>query len=412
MVNSFLFGNQASSQSKYLLEFKAGKMLLEGTTVNPVNRKGLVYLHRADDNLMHFCWKDRTSGQVEDDLIIFPDDTEFKRVEQCTTGRVFVLKFKSTNKKCFYWMQEPKDDKDEDICKKVNEFLNNPTASASRNSSGLGHSITDLPESDLHNLINNVSSQQLMQLLSRVNGVGSNQVLANLLSQSGSGSSRARDRHSGSSSSRSSTKQSNSSASNNNNNNTQESTTTNTTNTSTQSPATVTPTTVTPTTTPVVSNMPGSIQLSDLQNIISGLAVQGNKKEEISVDLASVVNSDALKTLLENKEFMDKAKELIPDTNEAGLPEQPLPAQVTATIESVQFKSALSTFSSALQSGLLGPLVQQFNLSEACVEAANKGSLEEFVKAMEAQSSKVKKSPAATADEDKKDGDDADMALE
>ena len=412
MVNSFLFGNQASSQSKYLLEFKAGKMLLEGTTVNPINRKGLVYLHRADDNLMHFCWKDRTSGQLEDDLIIFPDDTEFKKVEQCTTGRVFVLKFKSTNKKCFYWMQEPKDDKDEDICKKVNEFLNNPSASASRNSSGLGHSLTDMPESDLHNLINNVSSQQLMQLLSRVNGVGSNQVLANLLNQSGSGSSRA-SRHSGSS--RSSTKQSSSSASNNSSNsssnNNQESSstttnTTNTTNTSTQSP-----TTVTPTTTPVVSNMPGSIQLSDLQNIISGLAV--GKKDEVSVDLASVVNSDALKTLLENKEFMDKVKELIPDTSEAGLPERSLPAQVTATIESVQFKSALGTFNSALQSGLLGPLVQQFNLSDACVEAANKGNLEEFVKAMEAQSTKVKKSPAATAEEEKKDGaEDADMALE
>lgn len=405
MVNSFLFGNQAS-QSKYLLEFKAGKMLLEGTTVNPVNRKGLVYLHRADDNLMHFCWKDRTSGQVEDDLIIFPDDTEFKKVEQCTTGRVFVLKFKSTNKKCFYWMQEPKDDKDEDICKKVNEFLNNPSASASRNSSSLGHSLTEMPEADLHNLINNVNSQQLMQLLSRVNG-GGNQMLASLLNQSSSGSSRA-SRHSGSS--RSSTKQTSSSASNNNQESS--STTTNTTNTSTQSP-----TTVTPTTTPVVSNMPaGNIQLSDLQNIISGLAVQGGKKEEVSVDLASIVNSDALKTLLENKEFMDKVKELIPDTSEAGLPERSLPAQVTATIESVQFKSALGTFNSALQSGLLGPLVQQFNLSEACVKAANEGSLEEFVKAMEAQSSKAKKpteasAAAATAEEDKKD-DDADMALE
>lgn len=402
MVNSFLFGNQASSQSKYLLEFKAGKMLLEGTTVNPINRKGLVYLHRADDNLMHFCWKDRTSGQLEDDLIIFPDDTEFKKVEQCTTGRVFVLKFKSTNKKCFYWMQEPKDDKDEDICKKVNEYLNNPSASASRNNSGLGHSLADMPESDLHNLINNVSSQQLMQLLSRVNGVGSNQVLANLLSQSGSGSSRS-SRHSGSS--RSSTKQSSSSATSSSNNNQESSSTT--TNTSTQSP-----TTVTPTTTPVVSNQPGSIQLSDLQNIISGLAV-GQGKKEVSVDLASVVNSEALKTLLENKEFMDKVKELIPDTSEAGLPERSLPAQVTETIESVQFKSALGTFNSALQSGLLGPLVQQFNLSEACVEAANKGSLEEFVKAMEAQSSKVKKSPAAAVEDEKKDGaDDADMALE
>lgn len=85
MVNSFLFGNQSSSQSKYLLEFKAGKMQMKGTTVNPRKEKGLVYLHKADDNLMHFCWKDRTSGNVEDDLIIFPglyfvQRNEFSRI--------------------------------------------------------------------------------------------------------------------------------------------------------------------------------------------------------------------------------------------------------------------------------------------------------------------------------------------
>merc|ERR550534_834016 len=51
---------------------------------------------QGDDQLMHFKWKDRTTSTVEDDLIIFPDDVEFKKVSQCTTGRVFILKFKST----------------------------------------------------------------------------------------------------------------------------------------------------------------------------------------------------------------------------------------------------------------------------------------------------------------------------
>lgn len=111
---------------------------------------------------------------------------------------------------------------------------------------------------------------------------------------------------------------------------------------------------------------------------------------------------------------MDKVKEvkeLIPDTSEAGLPERSLAEQVSSTIESVQFKSALNTFNSALQSGLLGPLIQQFNLSDACVEAANKGDLEAFVKAME-ESSKVK-STTDTSSTDKKDAaGDSDMALE
>jgi len=42
---------------------------------------------------------------VFQDLIIFPDDCEFKRVSQCTTGRVYVLKFKAGSKRLFFWMQ-------------------------------------------------------------------------------------------------------------------------------------------------------------------------------------------------------------------------------------------------------------------------------------------------------------------
>ena len=53
------------------------------------------------------------------DLIIFPGDAEFKRVPQCKTGRVFILKFKDSIRKYFYWMQEPSEEKDEDLMKKV-----------------------------------------------------------------------------------------------------------------------------------------------------------------------------------------------------------------------------------------------------------------------------------------------------
>ena len=66
------------------------------------------------------------------DFIIFPGDADFSKVSQCTTGRVFLLKFKNSTRKFFYWMQEPKEDKDEEICKKVNDLILNP-----RDSSGL-----------------------------------------------------------------------------------------------------------------------------------------------------------------------------------------------------------------------------------------------------------------------------------
>ena len=66
-----LFGNAATlGASKNLVEFKAGKMHLRGTTVTADKRKGLLYIYQSDDSLMHFCWKDRTSGTIEDVSIV------------------------------------------------------------------------------------------------------------------------------------------------------------------------------------------------------------------------------------------------------------------------------------------------------------------------------------------------------
>ena len=67
MASGALFGNASGrSQSKNLVEFRAGKMYMKGKMVHPDKRKGLVYVYQSDDSLMHFCWKDRTSGNVED----------------------------------------------------------------------------------------------------------------------------------------------------------------------------------------------------------------------------------------------------------------------------------------------------------------------------------------------------------
>ena len=63
---SGLFGHAGRSSSKNLVEFRAGKMSMSGTTVTPDKRKGLVYIYQSEDSLMHFCWKDRGSGNVED----------------------------------------------------------------------------------------------------------------------------------------------------------------------------------------------------------------------------------------------------------------------------------------------------------------------------------------------------------
>ena len=70
MSSGALFPNLVSgsrgSSSKYLVEFRAGKMTLKGNTVTPDKRKGTVYIQQSDDSLIHFCWKDRTTGNVDD----------------------------------------------------------------------------------------------------------------------------------------------------------------------------------------------------------------------------------------------------------------------------------------------------------------------------------------------------------
>lgn len=50
------------------------------------------------------------------------------RVEQCTTGRVYLLKFKSSNQKLFFWMQNKSDEKDEEVISRVNHLINDPEA--------------------------------------------------------------------------------------------------------------------------------------------------------------------------------------------------------------------------------------------------------------------------------------------
>lgn len=108
-----------------MLEFRAGKMTLEGTRVVPDTRKGLVRIGRGEEGLMHFQWLDRSQNIIEDDQIIFPDEAVFEKVNQ-SSGRVYILKFSSDDRKFFFWMQEPSADGDLAICNSVNSCLNRP----------------------------------------------------------------------------------------------------------------------------------------------------------------------------------------------------------------------------------------------------------------------------------------------
>merc|ERR1719206_454966 len=326
---------------------------------------------------MHFCWKDRTSGTVEDDLIIFPDDIEFKKLAQCTTGRAFILKFKSSSRKFFFWMQEPKEDGDEEHCKKVNELLNNPPAPGSAGAGGGGGAgglpslagLGDQLDPNLQNLLQNMDQNQLMQLLGmgvgggNPGGGGGGGFEDVLLSIPRGQRAQARD-----------------------------------------APAAITPTTSAvqaastpaPATTPAASRpatqtsasggastrSAPAVQLSDLQSILSNMQVPAPGAAAApaeSVDLSTSFSTEALLPLMADKAVQERLKPFLPVVE--NLPGSE--SELRNTLQSPQFKQALSIFSAALQSGQLAPLMQQFKLTQPAIDAAAKGDVIAFVKALQ-----------------------------
>ncbi|XP_055376289.1 proteasomal ubiquitin receptor ADRM1 homolog [Condylostylus longicornis] len=375
-----MFGRQSGlsggSGGNSLVEFRAGKMNMVGKMVHPDTRKGLVYLSQADDGLIHFCWKDRNTGKIEDDLIVFPDDFEFKRVEQCKTGRVYVLKFKTSTRRLFFWMQEPKTDKDDEFCRRVNETMNNPPSANRSNSNDSG---------DLQYMLNNMSQQQLMQLFGGVGQMGGLSSLLGSMNRS-------------SDSSRSTTTPTSNRSSSNTNSATGGNSNSTATPTVTQTPENASSGVRTPSA-PTKKFGTARVTLPDLQNYLSALSPESGSSTSRAptVDLSSAVsaNAEEVNKVLSDPDCVKTLVEHLPDIGT----DEPMSQQLKDTLLSPQFQQAMSMFSSALQSGQLGPVCSQFKLSPEAVAAANTGDLEQFVKALE----KSAKEKAKEEEEQKKE---------
>uniref|UniRef100_A0A1X7V801 Uncharacterized protein n=1 Tax=Amphimedon queenslandica TaxID=400682 RepID=A0A1X7V801_AMPQE len=344
-------GGRTRREPRSVIEFRAGKMTLSGTTVSPDVRKGLVYM-KYEDSLMHFCWKDRGSGKLEDDFIIFPGDAKLLRVSQCTTGRVFLLKFKDNGRKYFYWLQEPKDDKDEDYMKKVNDCIDNPTAAVAANSeSAMGEH--RLPQSYMANLLHGAGSdgtvthQQLLELLAMSGGAGGGGGTAPTGTGGGGGSNRMDILHG-------------------------------------RGPGLgaghVIPTDR--------AQQRPQLQIGDLQTALeslqmppppaggSGASPSGRREEgerESGLQLNEVLTSEALRPIVREGDIGSDLAPHLPPTNE----------DTETALTSPQFQQAMSVFSSALSSGQLGPLVNEFGLNTGVSNAAATGNVEAFAEAME-----------------------------
>jgi len=253
----------------------------------------------------------------------------------------------------------------------VNDNLNNPPAPGTARSgtgglaSGLpaGLDFNNLGDSELQNLLNNMSQQQLMQLFGGSLGGGNMSGLASLLGGAGAGRTR---QAAGTGRTRPTPPAEGGSS----------------------SPATP----ATPTTVPVPAPAPGGagqsanpIQLSDLQSILSNIQVPAGEggsegSSGPAVDLSSALTAEALKPILQNQQFLDKVKEFLP-AGEDG--KEVTTADLTGTVLSPQFQQSVSMFSMALSSGQLGPLVREFGLGDDAAAAAAKGDMGAFVKALQ-----------------------------
>ncbi len=111
---------QRPAPSPNLVEFKAGKLNLSGTTMTADPRKGKISMRKKPDGLTYFQFSWRPNNEIEDDLIVFPGDATFTPVAECTTGRVYCFAYSNPDaRKRFFWLQDLKTENDAENVQKV-----------------------------------------------------------------------------------------------------------------------------------------------------------------------------------------------------------------------------------------------------------------------------------------------------
>lgn len=153
------------------------------------------------------------------------------------------------------------------------------------------------------------------------------------------------------------------------------------------------------------------MSLSDLRSFLStldggelaagGSSSGANRNGGASIDLSTAISSEAVDKIAADAARAEALLAHLPTTESGDTAKK----QLKDTISSPQFQQALSMFSTALQSGQLGPVVSQFELNSDAVAAANTGDLEQFVKALEKNAEKSAEKNAATKTKDEQEKD-------
>lgn len=148
--------------------------------------------------------------------------------------------------------------------------------------------------------------------------------------------------------------------------------------------------------------------LTDLQSFLSGLQSVDGASGGRAIDLASAINAEAIDKIATDSDRTNTLAAHLPTIETSDTTKK----QLKDTIASPQFQQALSSFSTALQSGQLGPVVSQFQLSSEAVAAANTGDLEQFVKALEKSNNASAENAEKKEKKEKSDETDQDTLME
>ncbi|CAO0795674.1 unnamed protein product [Mucor circinelloides] len=356
---------QTTPAETHLVQFNAGKCIVDGTWIKPDTRKGQVYMDQGEDRLLHLYWKERKNQSVaEDDLIIFPDEAEFRQITQCTTGRVYLLQFKTSNERHFYWMQSKTDDKDKEIVERVNELIRDPDANM--------NAASDLDESSSH--------AELMRLLNGVESQDPNITPENLLhflnSMNGSGDTQDEDEDEDDEDEPMETAApvAASTAA------TRTPVTQVTTNVPEQTPAPAAPSSSSEAPSsesiPVATTQQSNEQLDQLRQMLANVRPA---EASAPIALSDILTTQSLTPLLNDPEICASLFPFLPEESERSAEE------VRQVVKSPQFSQALQSLGAALQTGQLGPLLSQLGLDPS---AGN--SVESFLIAIGEQAKQKK----------------------
>jgi len=302
--------------------------------------------------------------------MLFPDDASFRKVAEAN-GRVYVLEWTSSDKKMFFWMQEPKDDKDKENCENINKYINNPPQPSA--DSGLGE-LGGVGTMGLNRA-------QILQLLG--GNTGSMGGLSNLL---GGLPGAGRGRSNPSSTQQPRTNTTNTQSSSSSSSNKPPSTTTTpvpqASQTTTESRSTRPPASFTH---PIPPN--NALQLDTLQQLLSQIA--HNQPKEPS--LKDIINVDEIiaSGLFDRPEVVAKLAEYLPEG-------QVNAENLKGNIRSPQFQQAVSMFNQALRTGQLAGIMSSFGLDASSM--GPNSTIEDFLRAIQKKVESEKEKSMDTSD--------------